>query len=341
VTGYRAAVVGCGRIGAAMEADAKRIKPATHAGAYARGPGARLVALVDPAPERLATAGALFPDAARHPDVDALLAAGVPDIVSVCSPAASHRAIVEQLAAGGVKAIVCEKPIAETPDDGRAMVAACHDAGCLLYVNHMRRFDPQIADARDRVRGGAIGEVLQACAWYVGGVQENGTHIVDLLRYVLGEVEWVSAVPEERFPRLEGDANVNALLGFEGGVCATMQALDVTAYNIFDVRFFGRTGSLLLDRLSLHVVETPLRECVDYAGFMELDVEHAVRRGSSRSFFAPMLAHVIDCLEGRARVRSSGEDGLAALETVWALRRSAEAGGARVTPGMRTKEVRR
>lgn len=327
---YRAAVVGAGRMGVLSEADPKRKKPATHAGAYAANADTELCALVDPSESQLAAARQLLPDVPGFADLETMLAEAAPDIVSVATTQEHHRSIVETCAAHGVKAIVCEKPIAETIEDGRAMIAACRTSGSLLFVNHMRRFDPLTSETRDAVRGGALGEILQGNAQYVAGIFTSGTHLIDQLRYFLGDVRWVSAVFEERFAPPPGDWNVNGIVMFEGDVPVTIQALDVAAYNAFDVRLFGRRGKLLIDRLGLRVTETPLRECVDYSGFMELDTENERSRGDSRSFWSSIVDHVLACLEGRDENRSSGEDGLAALQGVVALKKSAEAGGARV-----------
>ncbi|MFZ1060127.1 MAG: hypothetical protein WAP47_13145, partial [Candidatus Rokuibacteriota bacterium] len=57
---YRAAVVGCGRIGVTMEEDPRRVRPATHAGAYRACPDTELAALVDVEGERLAHAQRVF-----------------------------------------------------------------------------------------------------------------------------------------------------------------------------------------------------------------------------------------------------------------------------------------
>ena len=101
---YRAAVVGCGRIGVTMEEDPRRLLPATHAGAYSACPRTELVAVVDVDAERVAHATRLFSGVRGFTSVEAMLDVVRPEIVSVATPAGQHRAGVEVCARRGVRA---------------------------------------------------------------------------------------------------------------------------------------------------------------------------------------------------------------------------------------------
>ena len=97
-TQYRAAVVGCGRIGVTMEEDPKRILPATHAGAYRGCPRTELAAVVDVEIDRVTRAQRLFAGIQGFTSVEQMLDVIRPDIVSVATPAESHRETVEACA---------------------------------------------------------------------------------------------------------------------------------------------------------------------------------------------------------------------------------------------------
>jgi predicted dehydrogenase len=335
VTGpqYRAAVVGCGRIGVSMEADPKRIRPATHAGAYRGCPRTRLVALTDVVPARVAEARTLFPGVDGFTDVADMLERVRPDVVSVATPATQHRAVVEACAKHGVPAVVCEKPLADTLEDGRAMVAACAASGTRLLVNHTRRFDPLLRALRAEIAGGGLGRVMQATGYYTAGIFNTGTHMVDLLRFFLGDVAWVVALTNDGCSHAPGDLNVDALLGFVSGARAALQAQEVKDYTVFTLRLHGASGTAVVDRFGFEVERTPVRECAEFSGYNELDVHAARRTGQSRSFMAPLVEHVVACLDGGDVPASRGEDGLAAVEILLALKASAEQGGRRMTIG--------
>lgn len=330
---YRAAVAGCGRIGLLMEGDPRQPRPATHAGAFALDPRLELAALVDPSAERLARARELFPSVPTFSGCEQMLEAIRPEIVAVATPPETHGALVELCAKRGVRAIVCEKPIALEPGEAGRMIASCARAGSLLLVNHTRRFDPEIRRVRDEVRSGAIGEVLQATCYYTAGIVSTGTHAVDLLRFLLGEPSWVMAVANDRGGCPDGDQAVDGLIQFAGGTRAFLQFLDVGDYSIFDAHLFGRKGSVALTRFGFEIERTALKPRVDVSGLMELDLDGRTREGKPRSLMQSVAKHVVDCLDGLDQPVSRGEDGLAALEVVLALRESAARGGIRMNLG--------
>jgi len=327
---YRSAVVGCGRIGMTMEEDPKQIKPATHARAFSNHPRVTLAGLVDIDPAKLAHARECFPDISTFLDAGEMLGSVNPNIVSVATPPAYHRAVVELCALGGVKAIICEKPIAETREDAEEMVDLCARRESLLFINHVRRFDPMIREARAEVISGSIGQVLQATCYYTAGLWNTGTHVVDLLRFFLGEVSWVLAVPNDGASHPPGDVSVDAIVGFVSGARATLQSLEVGDYSIFDIRFYGRKGSLVLTRFGYEIERTGVVSRSDVSGYNELDGVGKKREGEPRSFMAFMVNHVVDCLDGCDHPVSRGEEGLAVLEILLALRESAARGGIRV-----------
>lgn len=91
---------------------------------------------------------------------EALYAALTPDVVSICTWPGLHAQQVIQAAQAGVKAIVCEKPLALDPDQMNQMIANCQRMNCHLVVAHQRRYDPAFEAARDILRQGKLGDRL-------------------------------------------------------------------------------------------------------------------------------------------------------------------------------------
>lgn len=78
------------------------------------------------------------------------------DLVDICLPTDLHHEFTIKAAQTG-KHIFCEKPIALTVEDGRAMIAACEEAGVRLFIGQVLRFVPQYASAQMVVASGQIG----------------------------------------------------------------------------------------------------------------------------------------------------------------------------------------
>ena len=142
-------------------------------------------------------------------------------LVDVCSPGDTHAEIaIAALDAG--KHVLCEKPLANTVDEARAMVAAAERAaaqGVRSMVGYSYRRVPAVALARRLVEQGRIGEIRHVRAQYLqdwivdpefplvwrlqrsaagsGALGDIGAHIVDMAQYLTGDLlTGVSALTE-------------------------------------------------------------------------------------------------------------------------------------------------
>jgi predicted dehydrogenase len=272
-------------------------------------------------------------EAAFYADPEELLS--LPDVgaVVVCSPTAAHRRHVE-LAASMGKHVLCEKPIATTVEDAEAIIEACERAGVLLQVAFVSRFHPMVAQARDVVRSGRVGDVIGMVggnrgrpplppaypAWITsqdesggGALIDHSVHVTDAMRHITGlEATSVSAEVGELMWNCGVDDVALLTLGFEGGAVASVDpSWSVPADNPWDYDFFlrvlGTEGSIDIrdDADSLKVVSTvtSAQRGLRLAGFGD-DLDLAMIEAFVRS--AAAGAPLEPC--------ATGEDGLRALE---------------------------
>lgn len=247
-----------------------------HAGSYVAEISAlndvRLAGIWDHRSER-AQADAAKWGTAAFPTVDALLEAV--DAVVVCSENVHHKNLVLAAAAAG-KPVLCEKPLATTPDDAQAMVDACSGAGVPLMTAFPCRFSPSWARFKAIVAGGEIGDLLALrgtnqgmCpgGWFVdkalsggGAVMDHTVHVTDLLRDLLAD-EVREVYCESGNGLLHGDFDDTGVLtlNFQGGPFATLDASwsrpksfptwgNVTLYAV------GTKGTLEMDMFSQDAV---------------------------------------------------------------------------------------
>jgi predicted dehydrogenase len=138
-----------------------------------------LVALVDPDETRAAeTAAAHGVPAPVFGALDEALGATGPDLAVVLTPPALHRPVCERVLAAGCD-VFCEKPLADTVPDARAIVDAAAAAGRVLSVMQNRRHQPAIARLREGIASGAIGELVQLCADMFMAPSRTVAHLVD------------------------------------------------------------------------------------------------------------------------------------------------------------------
>jgi predicted dehydrogenase len=329
---YKAAVIGCGRIGMLLADDSKRPKPATHAGAYASHPRLELAALVDPDPAKEKEAARLYPKAKFFRDAEEMLKEVKPDVISIAAFHSVHHPMVLLAAKHKVPVIVCEKPIADTLEAGQEMIEACRASGSKLIINHIRRFDPFLNEWAKKIREGVVGEVQQASTLYAIGLYHMGTHLVDLIRLYLGDIEWVAAWQNRRAHTVvPGDWCVDGILGMESGARVALQSLNVKDFSTLELRIIGTKGEVFVRDLGRVVDYTPISESREYGGFHELHVAAQERfHAKDQVFFKGMANHVVDVLDGKVEPASTGEDSLEALKVLAALKESGEHDGRKV-----------
>jgi predicted dehydrogenase len=266
-------------------------------------------------------------------DADALLEQA--DAVIVCSENAKHRPLVERAARAG-RHVLCEKPLATTPDDARAMVDACHAADVQLMTAFPTRFSPTFGELVASVRRGDLGEILAVrgtnrgrCpgGWFTqkelsggGAVMDHTVHVADLLRVLL-ESEPVTVFCEADNGILHGDFDDTGFLAitFENGVFATLDA------SWSRPQTFPTWGDVTLG-------VTGTKGVIELDMFAQEATHYDDARGRVRyvdwgsNIDAGLVAAWVRALASGQIVPVTGEDGLRAVEVVEAAYRSVETG---------------
>lgn len=183
-------------------------------------------------------------EARFFPSYEALLEAK-PDGVIICTENNRHRPLVEMAAARGVH-LLCEKPIATTLEDARAIVEACDKAGVLLMTAFPMRFSAPLLEIKTRLEYGDFGDIYcfnatnqgelpaKYRAWFVdpelaggGAIMDHTVHLVDIMRwFTASEVETMYARSNRIFHADDVAVETGALemLTFQNGVFATIDA---------------------------------------------------------------------------------------------------------------------
>ncbi len=161
----RVGIIGCGNVAVNFHLPAYQALPETY----------EITGLADPTPERLELGRAVagLSAAQVHGDALDLIARDDVDVVDVCTPQHLHRDVVVAAARAG-KHVLCEKPIAATPEDAAAMVAAANEAGVVLGVVHNYLFFPEVRALRALVSSGELGAVRTVTVDMLGVVDSPG-----------------------------------------------------------------------------------------------------------------------------------------------------------------------
>ncbi len=245
MAGIKAAMIGCGKQGGTEGATGSGMSHA-HVQGYQALPGVKMVSCADLVEERAQDFAKLYGIKGVYTDYKEMMKKEKPDIVSISTWPATHRKIVEGCAKLGARAIHCEKPMAVTLGDARAMKQFCEEKGVQLTFNHQRRFEKEYQYVRDLVAQGAIGE-LHRIEVSCGNLYDWGTHWFDMMNFYNGDVpaEWIigqidaTSTSEVFGVKMEGQGIAN--IRFSNDVYGLM--LSGAGHSIgADHRLFGSEG---------------------------------------------------------------------------------------------------
>lgn len=216
------------------------------------------------------------------------------DLVDISTPGDSHAEIAIAAARAG-KAVFCEKPLANTLAEARAMLAAATKAGVTHMVCHNYRRIPAVQLARQLISSGRLGKVRHYRATYLqdwivdpkfpllwrlqknlagsGALGDLASHSIDLARFLVGEITEVAGATETFIKRrpLPGNAKKTgavtvddaaiAVVRFAGGALGSIEASRMAPgrrnWNRFEIN--GSEGSLAFDLERLNEIEVFFR----------------------------------------------------------------------------------
>jgi predicted dehydrogenase len=247
----RFGLIGCGDIGI------------LRAAALARVPSCQLEVISDIDETRARTVAARYGGVVER-DWRALLHQAPLDAVIISTPPHLHAQMgIEALQAG--KHVLCEKPLARTPDECRQMLNTAEQCGRFLATGFNYRFYPAFQKARQLLDAGIIGELdhIRSYAGYTaaehnhpwlhdaevvggGALRDNGIHLIDLTRYFLGEVTEVKGFASDAVWAFQGcEDNGFALLRSPEGKIASLQAswTEWRRYR-FSIELYGTQGCI-------------------------------------------------------------------------------------------------
>ena len=329
------ALLGCGRI-------AKR-----HAELLgnAQIENAKLVAVCDKVEEKAKKIAEQF-GVPYFTDMDEMLNSEDIDVVSVLTESGYHAQHVIQVAKYK-KHIVVEKPMALTLDDADAMIKACDEAGSKLFVVKQNRFNVPVVKTREALEAGRFGKLVLGTvrvrwcrpqsyydqdSWrgtwaFDGGVLTNqASHHVDLLEWMMGEVESVHAMSTRALANIEAEDTAIVNLRFKNGALGIIEA--TTAVRPKDLEgslsILGETGTVEIGGFAVNQMKVWnfTEQQDDDAQVME---KYSVNPPNVYGFgHQAYYEHVVDSIRNNKKHLVDGLQGRKSLELINAIYESIE-----------------
>ena len=301
-----------------------------------------LTALWDPEPDNARDLQRMIGEGQTLPTLDALWDADL-DAVIVSSPVWVHAEQTIAALERGLH-VLCEKPMARSVRECRAMIDAAARTDRVLMIGFMKRFDKSFLKATEMVRAGELGDMIEVrCDWSFprphiarlnmsrempqtwGGVfQDHGSHTIDLCRWWLGDITHVSGEIQLTHPEKVIEDHGSALMRHESGASSVHLMSRVRHGPVVErYSLVGSKGTLEIDFSEefsyksadpfrmIHHTEDRRSQDITLWNHRNLDVELA-----EHGRYTAELQHFIDCARNGAEPRTPGVNGLKAIEGI-------------------------
>ncbi|WP_409405136.1 Gfo/Idh/MocA family protein [Priestia megaterium] len=281
-----------------------------------------------------------------YTNYEELLASGTVEAVSVCTPNYLHAPISVAALNSGVH-VLCEKPMAISEEEAKAMIEAAKTNGKKLMIGHNQRFVASHQKARELIEKGEIGKIYSFRtafghggpegwsvdgkeSWFfkkdeafIGAMGDLGVHKTDMLRYILNEeiVEVGAFVESNAKDFANVDDNAVCVLKTESGIIGTLAAS--WAYNGKEDNstiVYGEKGILRLEDDPTYslVAQYATGEVVNY----ELGkIQSNDEGGQSNSH---VIEQFVDAVAEDKESPVPGEEGLKSLAVILAALKSSQ-----------------
>ncbi|WP_062181351.1 Gfo/Idh/MocA family protein [Sphingopyxis sp. C-1] len=340
-TGYPTVLVGFGKMAQGYAADtamAQHFPYASHAQVLRDHPRFDWLAVIDPAPDARALArdewgvrhiAAQAGELDRaHDNIEVAILATGPD---------ARRGLIDRFP--NLKAVIVEKPLGRTADDAEAFLDECRTRNIIVQVNLWRRADERFRALADGDLDRLIGEIQVGTCYYGNGLVNNGTHMVDFARMLLGEVTgWQLSGASPGFIEgpIPGDSNPHFQLRFGDDVEVAFQPLRFRHYRECGLSLLGTHGKLDIMAEGLDIALSAKTAHRAATGENELAVDRPTRIAPTcgRALYR-MYDNLADCLDS-GQSADLWSDGVSAMKSTAVIDQIRLADQARQTPPQAT-----
>lgn len=269
------------------------------------------------------------------------------DVAVVLTPSGDHVERILDLIQYR-KHIVVEKPLALRLEDADAVIRACDEAGIKLFVVKQNRYNRPIQALRKALDSGRFGRLVMGSvrvrwcrtqayynaspwrgtwAWDGGVLTNQASHHIDMLEWMMGEVESVTAMTTTRLANIEAEDTGVAILRFRNGALGVVEATTAVRPKDLEgsISILGVKGSVVVGGFAMDRLVT-----WEFSEGHPEDKRIYETHGENPKEFAwnhtEYLRGVVETIQGGKKALVDGLEGRKSLELINALYESAETG---------------
>ena len=263
-------VIGCGRIAGGSEFIIDRELKLTHAWAYTNHDLFQIDACIEPDHSRRKLFMERWGVKNGFSNLEEYKKEGLScDVASICSPSNTHADILNDLVTSPLSAIFCEKPFTTDINKSKILIDKYKKAKIPIAVAYLRRWNQSIHTIKHELDNLNWGKVRGVTGYYTKGVLNNGSHLLDLINFLLGKLEIVT-VTNKRIDYDICDPTIDAVLCDKDSVPIHLIGMDSNDYTLFELHLHCEKGVVSIEQSGQIIRRRTITEDIHHTGYKQL-----------------------------------------------------------------------
>ena len=317
---YNVLIIGAGNIGAFFdEPDSEDI--ITHAHAFKNHDGFKLSGFIDTDESKASSAASIWGGEVFSSIEDAFKQEEI-DIVCITVPDKFHYSILKIVHNFPVKFVFVEKPISKTLAEASEVLRIYNEKKIPVMVNYSRRFLSEFEYIKGEIDKGIFGNFVSGTGYYGKGLFHNGSHLINLLCYLIGDVARATSFGSVR-DFYDDDESISAVLAFEGNSTFTLNSVDCNLYTIFEMDLLFEKKRIRIVDSGFTIEKYSIQKSARFKGYQNLVLSETVDTSFGKAMYCA-VDNIYKHLIGHEEIKCSLSDGYNAMEICQMIRGKSE-----------------
>lgn len=320
----RTVLVGFGQVAAGYSTDKlmRQYYPyATHAQVLVDHPGFDWIGVVDSSPKALRVAKNDWNVPYVFSTIEEMAEEIQPEVAVIATPPQERMSIIEKIPT--LRAVLIEKPFALNLQEAIAISEYCKSKSILVQVNFWRRADEFFRQLKDQLLYELVGELQTIFGIYGNGLRNNGSHMIDFVQMLCGDILAVQAMPNSNEAHdLQQDCNLSFNLFMKGKI-ATMQAISFENYREIGLDIWGKQGRFSIMQEGLKIMYYPRKPSRSTANAYEIasDCPKEFKSTVGHAFHR-MYTNLNEAVHQQNQLWSSDQNAMRTIQVLDAIKKS-------------------
>lgn len=308
---YNVLIIGAGNISAFFD-NPESTSIITHAHGFTKNNGFNLIGFFDIDYDKARLASEIWGGKAFATLYDAFKENFV-DVVVVAVPDEYHYIVLKEVLEYEAKLIFLEKPVTKSIEQANEVLRILDKKETKVVVNYSRRFVYEYEVIKKEILAGTYGNFITGNCYYGKGILHNGSHAIDLIRFLLGEIkdENVIEVVNDYY---NDDPSITAVLNLENNKNVYLQTIDCRNYTIFGMDLLFEKGRIRFeDSDYLKIEKFEVKEEGFFSGYRNL-IKSYDYKNKNDTAMQDAVENIYNYLAKDEKLKCTFQDGYEALK---------------------------